>query len=147
MASFAAHCCAHGKFAAGNPHHPFRRFARRLILVRGRGRKILGTAEGRLTYYEAGKDTEDETDTPHYRNLTEETKIAARRVPVVTIFGVSTPRHGSYAGWFPSGYSHLRSFMLKGPAGKSGELFPFSLLARARLGPTRNDGSHISDKR
>src|SRR5215472_3770062 len=66
---------------------------------------------------------------------------------VVTILGLSTLRHRSYAGWFSNSYSHLRSFMLTGPVGKSGELSQSSLLARACLGPTRNDGSDVAGNR
>ena len=37
--------------------------------------------------------------------------------------------------------------MLTGPVGKSGELSQSSLLARACLGPTRNDGSDVAGNR
>src|SRR5436190_6167378 len=45
MTSFATYRRAHGEFAAGNPHHPFGRFAGRRIFVRVSWLKLLWVRE------------------------------------------------------------------------------------------------------
>jgi hypothetical protein len=79
---------------------------------------------------------------PNRRN-----KIAATRVPVVTILGVVDG-----AAWFV--YRMILQWLLAlaklhvdRSSWKGRGLSQSSLLARACLGPTRNDGSHVSDSR